>query len=172
MTTLGIGSVEAPKGVAEASFRVGWVKHFRVALSSAGGAAVVLALFELLQRQPLEAFRLLGVWGPWPIVALVSLAFLGRFLSRMNETVQTTFSAVVNSVQQGASAQGKTADALTRLAEQGGRQSEEVRRLAIYAGRELGSISERLDKQDVVMSDVARSIERIHTRLDERDKRG
>jgi len=161
----GIGASTAPRGEAALTFRGGWLKHMRIGLSSAGGAAVVLAAFELLQRQPQAGFTLLAQWGPWPFLALLGLMFLGRFLSRMNDTVQTTFSSVVEGVQQQAHASGRQADALTELAKQGGRQAEEVRRLAIYAGRELGSICERLDKQDVVLDKVAASVQGLHARL-------
>ena len=166
MTTLGIGLAEVPKGEMAASFRLGWLRHIRIALSSAGGAAVILALFELLQRQPIEGFRLLGLWGPWPIVALVALAFVGRFLSRMNDTIQTTFGAVVTSVHQGVDAQTKTADALSRLADQGGRQAEQVERLAIYATQEFPFVYERFDKQDAILTDLQSGMKALCARLD------
>lgn len=164
MTTLGLGS-EIPHAQVALGFRNGWVSHIKVALSSAGGAAVILAAFELLQRQPQAGFTLLAQWGPWPFLALLLLMFLGRFMSRMNDTIQTTFSSVVDGVQRQAQAGERQADAFTKLADQGGRQAEEVRRLAIYAGRELGSICERLDKQDAVMDKVAVSVQGIHARL-------
>jgi len=56
----------------------------------------------------------------------------------MNDTVQTTFSSVVEGVQQQAHASGRQADALTELAKQGGRQAEEVRRLANLRGPGAG----------------------------------
>lgn len=177
-TILGVGmeSTGIPKGEVQATFRSGWIKHFRFALSSAGGAAFILGFFELLQRQPVEGLRLLMAWGPWPLIVLVALALVGRFMSRLSDSLQTTFSAVVQSAQQGAEAQSRTADALTKLADQGGRQAEETRRLSIYAARELNSISERLDRQeevmsrqDEVMSGVAESVNRLHARLDQRE---
>jgi hypothetical protein len=167
ITGLGLDSRTAPAGEVAASFRGGWLRHFKLALSSAGGAAIMFGLFDLLQREPAEGFKLLGQWGPWPVIALVALVLVGGFMSRMNETVQNSFGAVVSSVQQSAQASGKTAEALSRLADQGGRQGEEVRRLAIYAGRELGVISERLDAQDTVMADLVASVRGLHRRLDE-----
>lgn len=143
-----------PSGEAEVGFREGWVKYLKVSLSSAGGAAVMIALFGMLQRQPVEGFGLLAAWGPWPFVVLLALAMLGRFMSRMNDTIQTTFSAVVTSVQQGSEAQAKTADALTRLAEQGGRHAEEVERVAIYAAQELGNIQKRFDRQEEMLNAI------------------
>jgi len=165
MTGIGLVGADAPKGEVAASFRRGWLRHFRVALSSAGGAAVVLLILDLLQRQPVEGFKLLGAWGPWPVIALVALAFLGRFMGQMNDTIQTTFSAVVTNVQQQTVASVKTADALTRLADQGGRQAEQVERLAIYAAQEFPGVYERLDKQDEILLDVQRGIKGLHSML-------
>lgn len=164
MTTLGIGLNEVPKGEVAASFRGGWLRHFRVALSSAGGAAVVVGIFELLQRQPIEGFRLLGVWGPWPIVALVALTFGGRFMSRLSDSLQTAFSALVSSAQQQAQASDRQANALSKLADQGGQQAEEVRRLAIYAAQEFPSVYERFNRQDEVLANVADAVNRLVNR--------
>lgn len=161
MLSLAGGIADVSKGGVAVGFRNGWVRHVTVALSSAGGAAIVLAIFDLLQRQPSAGFGLLASWGPWPVVALVGLAFLGRFLSRMNDTIQVTFGAVVNSVQQSAEAQAKgaeanvkTADALSRLADQGGRHSLEVERLTTYAVQEFPLVHERLDKQDDMLRQI------------------
>jgi hypothetical protein len=149
-----------------ASFKSGWVRHFKLALSSAGGAAVAIAIFELLNKQPVEGFKLLSVWGPWPVVALVSVALFGSvissFLSRMNETIQTAFGSVVASVQQQASASNKTADALTRLADQGGKQQEEVRRLAIYAAREFPAMYDRFDQLDGAIAKLTEGVKGLH----------
>jgi hypothetical protein len=136
------------------TFRNGWVRHLRVVLSSAGGAAIILALFELIQRQPGDSFQLLTVWGPWPVVGIIGLAILGKFLSRINDSIQTAFSAAVTSVQQGSEAHIKTANALTQLAEQGGRQAQEIQRLAIYAAQEMSRISERMDDQDQMLRSI------------------
>ncbi|MDR3797976.1 MAG: hypothetical protein P4K93_07475 [Terracidiphilus sp.] len=153
---------------ASVSFRRGWLRHLQLGLRSAGGAAIVLAIFELLQRQPIAGFGLLSVWGPWPVVVLVGLAIFGRFLSRMNDTIQAAFTAVVSSVQdqtqassRQADASGRQADALTKLAEQGGQQAEEVRRLAIYAAQEFPSVYERFDRQDAVLEKVTDAVNRL-----------
>lgn len=161
MTGLGLGSVGAPSGEVTGTFRGGWLKHFRVALSSAGGAALILGAFELIQKQPGESFRLLGAWGPWPIVALVALMLVGSFLSRMNDTIQTTFSAIVSSSQQQAQSSGKMADAVSRLADQGNKQAQEMQRLAIYAAQEFPGVYERLDKQDKVLESHGKTLGEI-----------
>lgn len=153
---MGISGV--PSGEMTVSFRSGWVKYLKVAASSAGGAAVVLALFTLLQREPSEGFRLLAAWGPWPFVALVGLTIAGKFLSRMNDTVQGAFGAVVTTVQGGVDAQNKTADALTRLADQGNRRQEEIERLAVYAAQEFPLVHQRLDRQDEALRSIQEAV--------------
>jgi hypothetical protein len=161
VTVLGLGS-SVPSGEVAASFRGGWLRHFKLALSSAGGAAAAIAVFSLLAKQPTEGFRLLGQWGPWPVIALVALVLVGGFMSRMNDTIATTFGAVVSSVQAQASASGKTADALTRLADQGGKQAEEVRRLAIYAAREFPAMYDRFDQLDASISKLTEGVKGLH----------
>jgi hypothetical protein len=160
MTSLGLGS-SAPSGEVAAAFKGGWVRHFKLGLSSAGGAAIVLAIFELLEKQPGEGFKLLAQWGPWPVIALVSIVIVGSFLSKMNDTISTTFGAVVTSVQQQAEATGKTADALTRLADQGGKQAQEIQRLAIFATEEFPGIYRRFDRQDAALELQSRSLQEL-----------
>jgi hypothetical protein len=167
VTGLGLsGSV--PSGEVAATFRGGWLRHFKLVLSSAGGAAVAIGVFSLLSKQPEEGFKLLGQWGPWPVIALVALVLVGGFMSRMNETVSTTFNAVVNGVdrmgrasQLQAEASGKTAEALTKLAEQGDRQHEEVRRLVIFTAQEFPGIYTRLDKQDDVLQQMHSAVKEL-----------
>ena len=131
---------------------------------------MIVAAIELLERQPRAGFNLLAQWGPWPIVALTLAAILGSFLARLNETVSATFSSIVDSAKEGVQAQGRMADAVTKLAEQGGRQSEEVRRLAIYAAREFPGVYERLDKQDLVLDEVLVAVKDIQGKLPEGTK--
>lgn len=155
MTILGISAGKSADSELEVGFRRGWFRSIKFVLSSAGGATAAIVGMELLDRQPREGFALLAQWGPWPFIALVALAILAGFMSQMSGTIQTTFAAVVASSQQGAEAQSRTADALTSLAAQGGRQAEEVRRLAIYAAQEFPSLYARLDKQDDATEEIA-----------------
>jgi hypothetical protein len=171
VTTLGLsGSV--PSGEVAATFRSGWLRHFKLVLSSAGGAAAAIALMSLLEKQPAEGFKLLGQWGPWPVIALVALILVGGFMSRMNDTVSSTFAAVINSVERQAQASGKTADALTRLADQGGRQAEEVRRLTIFNAQEFPGIYSRFDKQDEVLLKQNDVLQQLHGAVKELVNRG
>lgn len=179
MTGLGLAGAAKPTEI-QASFRTGWVRYVRVALSSAGGVAVVIALFELLQRQPADGFRLLAVWGPWPLVVLVALGILGKFLSRLNDSLQTTFSAVVEGSRESAAAHTQTAQAVstlaeatTRLANQGGESAQEVRRLAIFAAQEFPSVYARLDRIDDAVAGTHRSVkELLHRAGNERGSDG
>ena len=169
---LGLGVKGLPEGGVEVGFRSGLVRYAKIALTSAGGAAVAFAVFSILERQPVQGFGLLTSWGPWPIVVLVALAMLGGFLSKMSDTISVTFGAMVTSSQQGveaqikgAEAQAKTADALTRLADQGSRQAEEVQRLTIYAAQGVNGLYERMDAQDRVLEDLGAGIKGLHTKL-------
>lgn len=146
MTTLGL-SGSLPSGEVVVGLRKGWLRYFKLALSSAGGAAAVLAIFTLLERQPVEGFRLLGAWGPWPVVIMLALLLAGGFISRLTDTIGTSFGAIVSSAQQ-------TAGALTRLAEQSGEQARETHRLAMFAAQESQSLYERLDRQDEVLQAI------------------
>lgn len=148
------------KGPTEVSigFRRGWFRHVKIALASAGWIAVIVAVIQLFSREPNEGFGLLARWGPWPIVALVAIVFGGLFLSRLNDTIQMSFGHVVDQAT-------RTADALTKLADQGGRQAEEVRRLAVYAAQEFPGIYGRLDKQDRVLGDTLDAVLAIKEKL-------
>lgn len=161
MTGLGL-SGGMPSGEVSATLKTGWLRHFRVALSGASGAALVIAVVELLQKQPAEGFKLLTQWGPWPVIVLVALVMVGSFFSRMNETVQTTFGAIVTGVERQAEASGKTADALTRLADQSGKQFEEVRRLSIYAAQEFPAIYDRFDQLDAAIRNLSDGVKGLH----------
>ena len=154
MTILGISAGKSADSQVEVGFRRGWFRSFKFVLSSAGGAAAAFALAELLEQRPHEGFGLLQQWGPWPFVVLVALIMGGTFISSISEAVKTSFGAVVASAQMGAEAQGKMADAVTRLADQGGKQAEEVRRLAIYAAQEFPSVYKRFDEQDSSLEEL------------------
>ncbi len=156
---------DAPSADVKVGFRSGWFRHIGVAIGGASGAAVVLGGYDLLRSQPDAAFGLLKSWGPGFLLSALAIFILGKFLDGLNQTVRESFSMVATSVHSNAEAAGRTADALTRLAEQGGKQGEEVRRLAIYAAQEFPSVYERFDRQDAMlekqnatMGDVAKAV--------------
>lgn len=163
---MGFLSAEGSPSEVSVGFRRGRFRHVRIALASAGWLAVIVASIKLLAERPREGFGLLAQWGPWPILALVAICFVGGFLASLNETVRMSFSSMVESARDGAQAQARMADAVTQLAKQGGRQAEETRRLAIYAGRELGAISERMDKQDAAMGRIEAAVGALHGKFD------
>jgi hypothetical protein len=161
VTGLGL-SGGIPSGEVSATIKTGWLRHFKVVLGSAGGAAVMIAIFELLQKEPVEGFKLLGQWGPWPVIVLVALVMAGSFFSKLNETISTSFSAIVTTAQQGVEAQSKQAEALNRLADQGSRQAEEVRRLAIYAAREFPAMYDRFNQLDAAIATLTEGVKGLH----------
>jgi hypothetical protein len=169
MSILGLDSVRGHGGEVSATFRGGWFRTIRIVLGSAGGAAVILAIGTLVKEQPDQWFHLLMQWGPWPIIVLVALGFLGHFLSGLNDTIRSAFSNVVSGVQEGVSAHTRTADALTRLAERQDRHAQEVERLATYAAQEVTGICERMDTQDSMLVDIKNMLSAAKDKLDHRE---
>jgi hypothetical protein len=150
---------DTPSADVRVGFRSGWFRHIGVAISGAGGAAVVLGAYDLLRSQPAQAFDLLRAWGPTFLIALLAIFFLGKYLDGLNLTIRESFNVVASGLRssaeaaaQSAEASSRTADALTRLAEQGGKQAQEVSRLAIYAAQEFPSVYERFDRQDAMLA--------------------
>jgi hypothetical protein len=164
VTSLGLSAV-SPRAEVAAGFRSGWLKHVGVAVGGASGAAIVLGAYDVLRSQPDRAFSLLQGWGPAFLLAIVAMLIVGRYLEGLNLTVRESFSVVAGSLQSGAEATGRTADALTKLADQGGRQAEQVERLAIYAAQEFPGVYERLDRQDEVLQDLVRGMKGLHSML-------
>lgn len=162
MTTLGLAGNGTPKAEVDMGFRVGWLKHVGLAISGASGAAVVMGGYEILRSQPDKAFALLQGWGPAFLLGIVGLVIVGSFLGKLfeglNSTVRNSFTVMASSMEHSASSAGRTADALTRLADQGNRQFEQVERLAIYAASEFPGVYARLDEQDKVLKDIAQSV--------------
>jgi hypothetical protein len=165
VTGLGLNEAAGQGVDAKAEFRSGWLKHLRIVLGGAGGAAIVLGCFEVLKSEPAQAFSLLQSYGPASLIAVVAIFVTGRFLEGLNATVRESFNMVASGVQTSAEASSRTADALTRLADQGTRQAEQVERLAIYAASEFPGLYERLDRQDEVLRDLAAGVKGLHTKL-------
>jgi hypothetical protein len=126
---------------------------------------VVLGAYEVLRAEPDRSFALLQGWGPAFLVAIVALFIVGKFLEGLNATVRESFNVVASGVHSSAEAQGRTAEALTRLAEQGGEQARETQRLATFAAQESQSVYERLDQQDEVLSQLMKSMNAIQGHL-------
>jgi hypothetical protein len=159
---VGFLSAEAEKPTeVSVGFRRGWFRHIRIALAPAAWLAVIVTSIKLLAERPREGFGLLARWGPWPFLGFLGLCIAAHFLSGLGDTIRMAFRSMVESFQQGAQAQTRTADALTLLAEQGGRQGEEVRRLAIYAAQEFPGVYGRLDRQDETLGNIAAVVQEI-----------
>jgi len=165
VTTLDLGGHGVPRASIEAGFRSGWLRHIGVAIGGASGAAAALGSYEVLKQQPERAFNLLQGWGPVFLISIIALFVLGRYLEGLNCTVRESFSVVASGLQSSAAAAGRTADALTRLAEQGGRQAEQVERLAIYAAQEFPGVYERLDRQDDILQELLSGQKGLHSML-------
>lgn len=163
MTILGLSG--PPKAGLDMGFRVGWLKHVGLAVSGASGAAIVVGGYEVLKVQPEQSFKLLESWGPAFLIAIVALFVLGRFLEGLNATVRESFSMVANGVQSAAEASNRTATALTRLADLGGKQAEEVRMLAVYAAQEFPGIYERFDRQDLTLEKQTEALTNLTTSM-------
>jgi hypothetical protein len=165
MTSLGLNAAGATKAELALAFRAGWLKHVGVALGGASGAAIVLGAYQILRSEPEKSFALLEAWGPVFLVAIVAIFVVGKFLDGLNATVRESFTVIASGLQDSAAAAGRTADALTRLADQGGRQAEQVERLAIYAAQEFPQVYERFDRQDAALGKLAESVNAIAIHL-------
>jgi hypothetical protein len=158
MTSLNLTGSGVPKAELGMGFRAGWLKHLGLAISGASGAAVVMGAYEVLRQQPDKAFALLQGWGPMFLIVIVGIFAVGRLFEGLNATVRESFTIVAGGLEHSASSAGRTADALTRLADQGNRQFEQVERLAIYAASEFPGVYARLDEQDKVLQGIAQSV--------------
>jgi hypothetical protein len=170
VTALGLSSIGVPKAELAFGFRGGWLRRIGVAVGGASGAAIVLGAYEVLRSQPDRAFALLQGWGPTFLIVIVALCIVGNFLEGLNATVRESFNVVAAGVQNSAEAAGRTADALTRLAEQGGEQARETQRLATFAAQESQNVYERLDQQDEVLGQLMKSMNTIQGRLFDRTR--
>jgi hypothetical protein len=163
---MGLGSRSDESRAAEVAvgFRGGWFRHISMAIGGASGAAVALGGYEVLRSQPARAFALLQGWGPTFLLVLVALLIVGKFLDGLNQTVRESFSVMASGVQSSAQAANRQADALGRLADQGNKQAEEVRRLAIYAAQEFPGVYDRFDKQDAVLAALTQEVRALNGR--------
>jgi hypothetical protein len=157
MTILGLSAITPPKAGLGVDFRAGWLKHVGLAISGASGAAIVIGAYDVLRSQPDRAFALLQGWGPAFLIAMIAYFLI--------VTIRESFSVVAQSVLSSAHAAGRTADALTRLADLNGDQARETQRLATFAAQGTESMLERFDKQDTMLVDLGRNIKGLHSLL-------
>lgn len=145
-------------------FRRGLFRYAEVAMGGAGMVAVLLAGLKLLETQPGDAFQVLRAWGPWPFIALVFLALVGTFVNRLNDTIQSAFTQVVESAQQSAHAQQQMAAAITQVAQKDDRQLQEIQTLAGYTAQQAQMMHRRQKRTDRMLTAIAI---RLHVSDDE-----
>jgi hypothetical protein len=164
---LSIGTV--PRAEVNANFRTGWLRHLGVAIGGASGMALALGAYEVFRTQPDKSFQLLQVWGPAFLVALLAIVVFGKlaenFVGGMIAAIRESFKMVATSVHDSAEATSRQADALTRLADQGGKQAEEVKMLALYAAQEFPGVYRRFDRQDQTLAEMGTSLRDLTTSI-------
>jgi hypothetical protein len=161
MTSLGLGQGGAPKMVPERVWLTSFLRNGGILLGGAGMLAVVDGAYQVLKAEPEQGFKLLEAWGPAFLISIVAIFVMGKFLEGINVTVSRSFEALAQGVSTSAEAAGKTAEALTMLADQGSRQAEETRRLVLYAAQEFPPLYERLDRQDEAMRQQSEALKEL-----------
>ena len=166
-------------GKLQLQIRAGWLRGMLVmGFGAGGGIAAGWSLFELVSHDPKEGFALLKAWGPWALVVALAMLLCWKVATQFLGLVRTGLEKFLEtSDRQAVAAEGQTQQ-LARLADQGGRQHEEVKRLAIYAAQEFPSVYVRLDRQDAMLATnheatmlVLQLVEKLAARLDEGGQR-
>jgi uncharacterized protein YacL len=135
VTTLGLGSYGEGATSIRVGMRSGILRYASVALGGVGTVGVVLAAFSILQRQPKEAFQLLGNWGVWWIVTLV----LGYFAFTLAMKAVDHLGRLASGVQD-------TAVAMTRLAEKDDRERDRMITETAYVGQKVRAMAESMER--------------------------
>ena len=144
-----------------------------IGIGAGGSLAVVGGLLKLLGDDPKEGLGLLKAWGPWALVVALAMLLAWKLSTQAIGVVKVGVESFMRTSERQAVASEGQALALTKLADQGGRNAEEVRRLAIYAAQEFPSVYARLDKQDAMLAtnheatmSVHELVEKLAARLD------
>jgi hypothetical protein len=168
----GMGQGGSGLGELRVGFRKGCLRYIGVVTAGGTGMAICLGAYDVLKNQPAQSFTLLHDWGPAFLICMLLVIFGSKSLDGLVLAVRESFTSIAAAVQNQAETNGrmadastKTADALTRLAEQGGKQFEEVRRLSIYAAQEISGVYERFDRTDAALLALASSVKGLHTKL-------
>jgi hypothetical protein len=152
--------------------KTGWFKGFlALGLGAGGGMAVALSVTQVFAHDPREGFDVLKSWGPWAMVVGLVVFLVYQLASKSIDAARDGMNAWVGTARTQAEASTRTADALTRLAQQGGQSAEEVRRLNIYAAQEFPSIYARFDKQDDKLDLLVDAMKGLATKFDEAQRR-
>ena len=152
--------------------KTGWFKGALVlGIGAGGGLGLMVELSQVFAHDPREGFDLLKSWGPWALVVGLVVWLVYQLASKSIDTARDAMNAWVGTAKTQAEASTRTADALTRLAQQGGQSAEEVRRLNIYAAQEFPSIYLRFDKQDDALDEIKSAVRGLAAKFDESQRR-
>lgn len=145
-------TMKHPEGKLNVQVRTGWLRsQIALGFGAGGGVAIVVAVLELVTRAPDQGFALLKAWGPWALVVALAMLLAWKVASQAIGIVRVGVESFMQTSERAAIAGDRQADAMTKLADQGGRSHEEVRRLATYAAQEFPTVYLRLDQQDAML---------------------
>ncbi len=149
---ISVAETKRPEGSLRLRVNSSWLKGLLVLGMGAGGSmALGVGALQMLSKDPREGIGLLKSWGPWAIIVFFVVFFVWKVAMEGIGVARDGMNAWVRTAEKGADAQTRTADALTILAEQGGRSAEEVRRLTVYAAQEFPNVYARFDSQDAML---------------------
>jgi len=140
-------------GKLELQVRTGWLRGMLVmGFGAGGGIAAGWGLLELVSHDPKEGFAVLKAWGPWALVVALAMLLAWKIATQAIALVKVGVEAFMRTSERGAVASESQAAALSKLADQGGRNAEEVRRLATFAAQEFPSVYARFDQQEAKLN--------------------
>jgi hypothetical protein len=147
-----VAELKHPEGKLKLRVKTAWLRGLLVLGAGAGGSmALGLGVIQALAKNPGEGFGLLKAWGPWALIVGFVVWVIWKIVVEAISVVRDGMNAWVKTAEKGADAQTRTADALTKLADQGGRSAEEVKRLTVYAAQEFPCVYQRFDAQDAML---------------------
>jgi methyl-accepting chemotaxis protein len=127
--------------------------------------ALAAGAYEVFRNQPDKSFQLLQVWGPAFLVALVGIYVYGRITESQIQATRESFGELAASIRGAVEASAQTAAAMNRMAEVSGETNRETQRLAMFAAQQGQEITDRLDRQDEVLSEIMHSMKGVHSML-------
>lgn len=132
----------------------GWVR--KLLYPSVGGlvTGLVIVFFKLFDKQPVLAIDLLKAWGPNFLLGLVVLAVIAGLMSRLMDISLA-----------GVQAQGKMAEAMTRIAEKDDRQIQEIQTLTTFTAQESRRTNDHLREFRECMERNSGCLERLTEKL-------
>jgi hypothetical protein len=114
------------------------------ALAPGAGVALGVALIGWLKLDPTDSLGLLRTWGIWWLVAVLALVFVWDLARRVERGVARSLDRMGDGLHE-------MSVAVTRIADKDDRQMEELRRLSVYAAREITGVFARFDKVEELL---------------------